>query len=161
MILTDTMSASFDSAIEQLSDGVDTVVRGERVGETEVFTPRARSSRPYRLIPGSTPRRVHRRVRRRTPPTRRRCDPGRPPEVAGVVVDDHDQVAVATLVGDLVDPDAAQPGESIDTGFDVCVDPGDDRTDRAPRHAQQFADFEVRIANHAARSSKSRVWPTP
>ncbi len=41
MILTDTMSASFDSAIEQLSDGVDTVVRGERVGETEVYTPRA------------------------------------------------------------------------------------------------------------------------
>ena len=41
MILTDTMTASVDSAIDQISDGVDTVVRGERIGETEIYTPRA------------------------------------------------------------------------------------------------------------------------
>jgi putative ABC transport system permease protein len=40
MILADTMSASFGTAIEQLSDGVDTVVRGEQIGDTDTATPR-------------------------------------------------------------------------------------------------------------------------
>ena len=38
-----------------------------------------------------------------------------PHQMAGVVVDHDDQVAVPALVGDLVDPDPAQPGEPIDT----------------------------------------------
>jgi putative ABC transport system permease protein len=40
MILADTMTASFGTAIEQLSDGVDTVVRGEQIGDTDTATPR-------------------------------------------------------------------------------------------------------------------------
>ena len=41
------------------------------------------------------------------------------------------------LVGDLVDPDAPQPVEAVNGGVDVCVDPGHDRANRAPRHPQQ------------------------
>ena len=37
-----------------------------------------------------------------------------PHQPAGVVIDDHDQIAVPALVGDLVDPDPAQPVEAID-----------------------------------------------
>ena len=40
MILADTMSASFGDAIDQLSDGVDTVVRGEKIGDSGPGTPR-------------------------------------------------------------------------------------------------------------------------
>ena len=62
-----------------------------------------------------------------------------PHQRAGVVVDDHDQVAVPALVGDLVDPDAAQPLEPVHGGVDIGVDPGDDRPDRPPRDPQQLA----------------------
>ena len=37
-----------------------------------------------------------------------------PHEPAAVMIDDHDQIAVAAFVGDLVDPDPAQPLETID-----------------------------------------------
>lgn len=40
MILTDTMAASFDAAIDQLSDGVDIVVRGEPIGDSTAATSR-------------------------------------------------------------------------------------------------------------------------
>jgi hypothetical protein len=33
--------------------------------------------------------------------------------MASVVIDDHDEIAVPTLVGDLVDPDPPQPVEPI------------------------------------------------
>jgi hypothetical protein len=52
------------------------------------------------------------------------------------MVDDHDQVVVPPLVGDLVDPDPAQPIEPIHDGVDIGVDPGDDRPDRPPRDPQ-------------------------
>lgn len=42
--------------------------------------------------------------------------------------------------GDLVDPDPAQPVETVHGGVDVGLDPGDDRADRAPRHPHQFGD---------------------
>ena len=33
--------------------------------------------------------------------------------------------------------------------------------DQHSQRLSQVADFEVRTASHAAKSSKSRVWPTP
>ena len=47
--------------------------------------------------------------------------PGRPTPEAGVVVDHHDQVAVPALVGDLIDPDPAQPIEAIDAGVESAL----------------------------------------
>jgi hypothetical protein len=54
------------------------------------------------------------------------------------MVDNDDQVAMSTLVGDLIDPDSTQPFETIDCGCNVVVDSGDDRPDRPPRHPQQL-----------------------
>ena len=55
-----------------------------------------------------------------------------PDQSAAVMVDHDDQIAVTTLVGDLIDPDAPQPFQSINAGFNIVVDPGDDRPDSAP-----------------------------
>ena len=61
-----------------------------------------------------------------------------PLEPATVVINDDGQVAVATLAGDLVNPDPSQPIEPIDSGVDVGVDPGDDRADGPPRVSQEL-----------------------
>src|SRR5205807_4404602 len=53
-----------------------------------------------------------------------------PHQPAAVMVDNHDEIAVPPLVGDLVDPDAPQPVEAVNGGVDVCVDPGHDRANR-------------------------------
>jgi hypothetical protein len=42
------------------------------------------------------------------------------------MVDDDDQIAVAPLVGDLVDPDTTQPIEPINSGIDIGQHAGDD-----------------------------------
>ena len=39
-----------------------------------------------------------------------------PHQLAGVVVDDHHDVLVAALIGDLVDPDPPQPGQRVGGG---------------------------------------------
>ena len=74
-----------------------------------------------------------------------------PHQMSGVVIDHDDQVAVPALVGDLIDPDPTQPIEAIDSGFDVVIDPGDDRADRAPRHPQQLTGRGLRGAHRQPR----------
>ena len=54
------------------------------------------------------------------------------------MIDDHDQISVSALVGDLVDPDPTQTVETINGRVDIGVDAGHDRSDRAPRHSQQL-----------------------
>ena len=71
----------------------------------------------------------------------------RPDETAGVVVDHDDQVTVSPFVGDLVDPDPTQTPKTVDTGFDVVVDPGDDRPDGPSRHPQQLTGRTLRGAD--------------
>ena len=61
-----------------------------------------------------------------------------PHETAGVMVNNHNQVTVSPLVGDLIDPDPSQTIKTVDVGFDVCVDSGDNRSDRPPRHPKQL-----------------------
>ena len=84
-----------------------------------------------------------------------------PHQVAAVVVDDDDQVAVAAFVGDLVDPDPTQSLEPVDGRVDVCVDAVtiEPTVRQATRSSSITALFDVRTASQAARSSKSRVWP--
>jgi len=57
-----------------------------------------------------------------------------PHQPAGVVVDDHRQVAVALLVGDLVHADAAQPLKPVHRGGLLGGDPRAHPPDRAPRY---------------------------
>ena len=71
---------------------------------------------------------------------RRRVVAGRGPhQPAGVVVDHHRQVPVAPLVGDLVDPDPAQPLQPVAGLLGIGRHPGHDPPHRRPRHPQQFA----------------------
>jgi hypothetical protein len=55
-----------------------------------------------------------------------------PDQPAAVVVDHNRQVLVAPLVGDLVDPDAAQPRQAVHLAVDLGLDPGDDASHRSP-----------------------------
>jgi hypothetical protein len=57
-----------------------------------------------------------------------------PHETAGVVINNNNQVAVPTLVRDLVDPDPTQPVKTINNSFNVTVDSGDDRPNSPPRN---------------------------
>ena len=43
----------------------------------------------------------------------------RPHQSAGVVIDHNHQVLVAPLVGDLVDPDPAEPGKAVTARIDI------------------------------------------
>jgi hypothetical protein len=61
-----------------------------------------------------------------------------PHQPARVVVDDHRQVSLSALVGDLVDPDSPQVGEPVMHGFHVGPDPGDDRAHGAPGDPHQL-----------------------
>jgi hypothetical protein len=61
-----------------------------------------------------------------------------PDQPALVVVDDHGQVALALLVAEFVDPDAAQPLKQVDLGGLLGRDPGADPPDAPPRHPQQL-----------------------
>ncbi len=61
-----------------------------------------------------------------------------PHQAAGIVINNHDQVAVRTFVGDLIDPDSTQTGQTVDGGFNIVVNAGDDRPDGPPRHPQQL-----------------------
>jgi hypothetical protein len=53
------------------------------------------------------------------------------------VIDHHGQIAMVTLVADLVDPDPAQPRELVSPGGRISGDSGDDRPDGAPRDPHQ------------------------
>jgi hypothetical protein len=57
-----------------------------------------------------------------------------PYEAAGVVIYNNDQVAVPTFVRDLIDTDPPQTVKTINNGFDIIVDSGDDRPDSPPRN---------------------------
>ena len=57
-----------------------------------------------------------------------------------IVVDHDREVAVALLVGDLIDADPSQAGEPVAEGLHVGPDPGDDRPDGAPGDAHQLGD---------------------
>src|SRR5262249_43058373 len=61
-----------------------------------------------------------------------------PDQLTPVVVDDHDQVALATPVTDLVDPDSAQAGQAITAAFGVRGDEGDDGAHAGPGDAHQL-----------------------
>ena len=74
-----------------------------------------------------------------------------PHQMAGVVIDHDDQVAVSALVGDLIDPDPSQPVDAINTRLDICIDPRDDRPDGAPRHPQQLTRRGLRGAHRQPR----------
>jgi hypothetical protein len=63
-----------------------------------------------------------------------------PDQLPAIVVDDHDQVALASPVGDLVDPDPAQAGQPITTAFSVRGDAGDDGAHAAPGDTHEFSD---------------------
>jgi hypothetical protein len=84
---------------------------------------------------------------------------GRPDQPAGVVVHDHGQVAVAALVGDLIDTDPAEPVERIDRSSGLVDHASNDRSHGDPRDAQQLDDrcLEVCTASQATVSSKARV----
>ena len=87
-----------------------------------------------------------------------------PHQPAGVVVDDHGQVRVAALGGDLVDPDPAQPVKPVAGRLRVGGDARDDPADGRPRHPQQLADrLLARCAPPATRgvSSNARVRRAP
>ena len=79
------------------------------------------------------------------------------------MVDHHRQVAVSALVGDLVDPDPAQPGETVDGGVDVGLDPV--MIEPTVRHAMRISSvtavLEHCTASQATVSSKAQVWPAP
>ncbi|CKR39914.1 Uncharacterised protein [Mycobacterium tuberculosis] len=64
---------------------------------------------------------------------------GGPHQPAAVVIDDHRQVPVVALVGDLIDTDAAQVREPVNALFGVGPDPGHDRPDGAPGDPHQLA----------------------
>jgi hypothetical protein len=51
---------------------------------------------------------------------------------------------VATLVGDLIDPDPVQPREPVVDRVDVGPDPGQDRSHRAPSDPHQLGDRRLR-----------------
>jgi hypothetical protein len=55
-----------------------------------------------------------------------------PQQPAGVMVDDDGEVLVAFLIGNLIDPDPADPGQAVVDRVDVGPDPGHDRPDGAP-----------------------------
>ena len=92
-----------------------------------------------------------------------------PHQTPGVVIDHDNQVAVTALVAEIfIDPDPAQPIETIDPRLDVVVDPGDDHADRAPRHPQQLTRRGLRGAQPSTTppchrshgSDQHRVAPT-
>ena len=56
---------------------------------------------------------------------------------ATIMVDDHEQVAMATSIGDFVDADSRDALEEVIT-VHVGYDPGDDLPNGAPRAAQQL-----------------------
>ena len=87
----------------------------------------------------------------------------RPHQPARIVIDDHRQILVALLVGDLVDPDSAQTIETIEGLTGLRPDPVEDGTDRAPAICvnSHTADFEQRVANQATVSSKALVCRAP
>jgi len=67
-----------------------------------------------------------------------------PHQPAAVVVDDHGQIPLALLVGDLVDPDAAQPLQQVDHRGLLGRDSGADPPDGAPRHPEQLRNGDTR-----------------
>ncbi len=69
---------------------------------------------------------------------------GRPHQPATVMVDNNSQILVATLVGDLINPDPPQVGERVIELLHVTPDPGDDRPHRTPRDPHQLGDRGLR-----------------
>ena len=65
---------------------------------------------------------------------------GRPHQPAAVVVDHHRQVAVAPLVGDLVDADPAQAVEGVTLGSSLPHHPRHDGPDGGPSDAHHLDD---------------------
>ena len=56
------------------------------------------------------------------------------------MVDHHHEESLAPLVGDLVDPDPAQTGQTVDRRIDVGPHPLHDGAHRAPGHPKQLFD---------------------
>jgi len=73
---------------------------------------------------------------------------GSPQQPTRIMVDHDGQVAVVSLIGDLVDADAGQPVQAVAEGFDVDPDPGDDRAHGAPGDAHQLRDRALRTLGH-------------
>jgi hypothetical protein len=74
-----------------------------------------------------------------------------PDQAAGVMVDDHREVALPAFVADLIDPDPAQPVEAVHLGVDVGTHPRDDRPDRAPRDPHQLGHRGLRALHRQPR----------
>ena len=58
---------------------------------------------------------------------------------------------MVTLVGDLVDPDAPEPRETIEARVDIGLDAGDDRPDASPGDAHQLGDCRLRALDRQPR----------
>ena len=67
-----------------------------------------------------------------------------PDQQSAVVIDDDDQVLMPAFIGDLVDPDAAQPGEPVGGCLGLAGHPGDDVPDGAPGDPHQLSDRGLR-----------------
>ena len=67
-----------------------------------------------------------------------------PDQPAGVMVDNHNQIPVSPLIGDLIDSDPSQPLEAIHPRCNIIIDSGDDRSDRPPRHPEQVTGRTLR-----------------
>ena len=64
------------------------------------------------------------------------------------MINDDGEVAMVSLVRDLVDADAPQPIQPIAKGFDVGPHPGDDRPDGAPSDAHQLGHRALRTLRY-------------
>ncbi len=69
---------------------------------------------------------------------------GRPNQPTTVMVNNNSQILVATLVGDLINPDPPQVGELVMKLLRVIPDSGDDRPHRTPRDPHQLGDRGLR-----------------
>lgn len=101
--------------------------------QTVAFSPRARRTSPIYSAASQHTRRTW--AQRWWPRASKKPSEGLlvvvlsgPDQPAAVVVDDHGEVAVAALVGDLVDPDAHQPVEGVDRSPGLVDDSGHART---------------------------------
>src|ERR1035437_9169779 len=71
-----------------------------------------------------------------------------PDQVAGVVVEDHGQVALPLAVADLVDPDPLEVGEEVSPSLLAAYHPGDDGGHTAPADPQQDRHRALGAAGH-------------
>jgi hypothetical protein len=91
----------------------------------------------------------------------------RPDEPAGVVIDDHCQVAMSLSICEVVDPDSLQPPELVAVGERLRSDPPADVPDRAPGDSHQLGHGLARRVDRQPadlvleRDREPRVVPSP